>query len=62
MAVLSIRLKDKDLIESLYVEPPVGFNIMDCAKTYMLANVALHSTDDEARYPLNKQSKKSKRS
>lgn len=46
------RLK---MVKSLYTEPSKDFDdIMDCAKTDMLANMALHSFADEARDLLSK--------
>lgn len=48
-ATFTNRLEDKELVMSLYLDPPENFNdIMDCIKDHMLANEALHSSRDKA--------------
>lgn len=45
MVAFTNKIKDKDLIKSLYIEPPEDFDdIMDHEKTYILANEALSSS------------------
>lgn len=61
MATFTNGLKDKDLIKSLYIEPPEDLDkIMDHAKTYMLSNEALRSSDDEVHDSIEKSRNKPK--
>lgn len=55
------KRKNKNLVRSLYLNPPEDFNsTMAWAKDFMLANEALDSSKDKERTPLRKQQKNSK--
>lgn len=61
MAAFTKGFRDKDLIKLLYNKPPEDFeDIMSGAKTHMLTNEALQSTDDEAPDATHKPSKRLK--
>lgn len=55
-------LKDKDLVKSLYLNPPEDFDdIMDKAKDHMKVDEVMQSIDDEAlQSTCNKKTKKEK--
>lgn len=58
MAAVTNGLRDLDLVKFLYINRQEDYDdTMDRAKTYMLANEALHSSGDEVRMPFLKQEK-----
>lgn len=49
VAAFTNGLKDKELVKSLYLNPPEDFDdIMYKEKDHMIVDEALHSTDDKA--------------